>query len=528
MVGAIGFESATQRNFNKIESSGRHLTQWFPFSLVVTAGEWQVQLQRTSSGADANMDTERPFRLRPRRPPSRTYVGSDRRCADGLRRLLRIVQMSGRRGKRRTSIYMRSAHAAKFLQRVAVRVTYSTNKTSGQWKAHGHYVARENATQKENIKTVGFSATETAIDVAQRLASWQSAGDKRMFKIIVSPEFGKRMDLEKHTRDLLNRIERSLLTKLEWAAAVHHNTEHPHVHIALRGLDDRGAALRLPRAFIQSGIRRHAEELATRELGFRTEREAIEAQRREVQQLRFTSLDRIIQRCGSRDSNYFTVHREPVGATPFARAHEHHVEARLMKLEQIGLAAKTARHIWLVRGDFEGILRTLQRTNDRQKMLARHAALVSDERLPLQVTPVPGISVLEGRVLGHGHDESAERPYLLLEGVEGRIHLLRQTPEIMEARRNGQLRVNSFVRIQKYCAGARPFVSVQDLGNSWKLLQNDAYFRHAATRLIRNGVQQVDCCWGGWLGAYQKILSSELIAMRDHYQHHKPEMSRGR
>jgi len=324
-----------------------------------------------------------------------------------------------------------------------------------------------------------------------------------MFKVIVSPEFADRMDLEKHTRDLMRRIEQTLLTQLEWVAVVHHNTEHPHAHSALRGLD-RGTSLRLPRAFIQSVIRQHAEELATMELGYRTERDALEAQRREVQQLRFTSLDRIIQRSRSGDANYFTVRREPSSATPFPRAREHYLQARLVKLEQIGLAAKTARHTWLVRGDFEGILRTLQRTNDRQKMLARHAALVSDERLPLQVTPVPGISVLEGRVLGHGHDEGADCPYLLLEGVDGRIHLLRQSPEIMEARRNGQLRVNSFVRIQKYSAGARPFLSVQDLGNSWKLLQNDAYFRHAATRFIRNGGQQIDCCWGGWLGAYQK------------------------
>jgi len=423
---------------------------------------------------------------------------------------------------------MRSAHAAKFYQRVAVRVTYSTNKTPGQWKAHGHYIARETATQKDNIRAVGFSATETAVDVAQRLASWQSAGDERMFKIIVSPEFGERMDLEKHTRDLLSRIERSLLTKLEWVAVVHHNTEHKHVHIALRGLDDRRTSLRLHRVFIQSGIRQHAEELATMELGYRTERDALEAQRREVQQLRFTGLDRIIQRSRSGNANYFTVHREPVGATAFARAHEKYVQARLIKLEQIGLAAKTGGHTWLVRGDFEAVLRTLQRANDRQKMLARHAALISDERLPLQVTPVPGISVLEGRVLGHGHDEGADRPYLLLEGVDGRIHLLRQSPEIMEARRNGKFRVNSFVRIQKYAAGARPLVSVQDLGNSWKLLQNDAYFRHAATRLIRNGVQHVDCCWGGWLGAYQKRLSTELIAVRDHEHLHQRMRSRGR
>ena len=423
---------------------------------------------------------------------------------------------------------MRSAHAPKFHQRVAVRVTYSTNKTAGQWKAHGHYIARESASLKEGARAVGFSATETAVDVAGRLASWQSAGDERMFKIIVSPEFGERVDLEKHTRDLMRRIERSLLTKLEWVAVTHHNTEHPHIHIALRGLDDRGTSLRLPRAFIQSGIRQQAEELATMELGYRTERDALEAQRREVQQLRFTSLDRIIQRSRSGDANYFTVRREPASIAPFGRAHEHFVQARLVKLEQIGLAAKTGRHTWFVRGDFEGILRTLQRTNDRQKMLARHAALVSDERLPLQVTPVPGISVLEGRVLGHGHDEGADRPYLLLEGVDGRIHLLWQNPEIEAKRRQGLLRVNSFTRIEKRVAGGCSFLTVQDFGNSWKLLQNEVYFRHAATRLIRNGVQQVDCCWGGWLGAYQKRLSTELIATRDREHMHPRERSRGR
>ena len=103
--------------------------------------------------------------------------------------------------------FVRSAHAAKFHQRVAVRVTYSSNKTHGQWKAHGHYIARDSATQKQDIKAVGFSATETAVDVAERLASWQSAGDERMFKIIVSPEFGERMDLERHTRGLMRRIE---------------------------------------------------------------------------------------------------------------------------------------------------------------------------------------------------------------------------------------------------------------------------------------------------------------------------------
>lgn len=408
-------------------------------------------------------------------------------------------------------------------------MTYSTNKTPGQWKAHGHYIARESATQKEDIKAVGFSATENGIDVAERLASWQSAGDERMFKIIVSPESGERMNLEKHSRDLMKRIEKSLSTKLEWVAVVHHNTEHPHVHIALRGIDERGAPLRLPRAFIQSGIRRHAEELATKELGFRTERDALEVQRREVQQLRFTSLDRVIRRSHSQDADYFTVRREPIGLTRrFARAQEHHVQARLAKLEQIGLAAKTARRTWVVRGDFEDILRTMQRANDRQKMLARHAALVSDERLPLQITPFSAISVLEGRVLGHGQEENSDRPYLLLEGVEGKIHLLSQNGEIQAARRQGQLRVNSFVRIEKRFAGTLGFLRVDDLGDSRELLENDGYFRNAVARLIERGMLDIEPSWGGWLGNYQERLRAHLVVMRASEQQHPRERARER
>jgi hypothetical protein len=41
-----------------------------------------------------------------------------------------------------------------------------------------------------------------------RLQSWQ-AGDKRLWKLIVSPEFGDRVDLSRLTRDLVRRMEGS-------------------------------------------------------------------------------------------------------------------------------------------------------------------------------------------------------------------------------------------------------------------------------------------------------------------------------
>ena len=52
----------------------------------------------------------------------------------------------------------------------------------------------------------------------------------------------------------------------------------------------------MSREYIQQGIRSAAEHLCTRQIGFRTELDAEEAERREISESRFTSLDRRIMR----------------------------------------------------------------------------------------------------------------------------------------------------------------------------------------------------------------------------------------
>ena len=130
--------------------------------------------------------------------------------------------------------------------------------------------------------------------MAARLQQWQAAGDERLWKVILSPEFGDRVDLERLTRDVLNRMEQDTGTQLEWVAVVHRNTEHSHVHVALRGRTSDGAPLQFRRDYIKEGLRAIAEDYCTRQLGYRTELDAAEAERREVSEKRFTSLDRSI------------------------------------------------------------------------------------------------------------------------------------------------------------------------------------------------------------------------------------------
>ena len=154
-----------------------------------------------------------------------------------------------------------------------------------------------------------------------------------------------------------------------------------------QGIGAEGRPLRLSNNLVKQGIREIAEDFCTRQLGHRTEVDAAMAQRREVHQHRYTSLDRVIKRdaekTGDTESPFFTVAMGPKRAgLPRSTPLVEHTAERLMFLQSMGLAEPTGPNTWSVRQDFENILRAMQRSADRQKMLAAHGVLMSDERLP--------------------------------------------------------------------------------------------------------------------------------------------------
>jgi type IV secretory pathway VirD2 relaxase len=459
------------------------------------------------------MNDEPLIRLRPRKS-KHGPTENPRKYAGVLRSMLRIVQMSKRGQKTRgKGIVAGSARAHRtFNQRVAVRVSYSANKNPGQWKAHGRYVARESATQRGRAAEAGFNAAEERLNIAATLDNWQRAGDERLFRIIVSPEFGDRLNLHQYARELMHRMEHDLGSQLEWVAAVHHNTEHPHVHIALRGADKNRLPLRLAREYIRGGLRERAEEIATELLGYRSLADAQEARRREVIQTRYTPLDRILQWSNDGSSSHFvvTVNPEDGLLSESAGQLQKHLDARLMHLQKMGLARLIGPHQWSVQADFEKVLRTLQQSGDRQKMLAAHGALLSDKRLPLQVTSLRQFQSVAGRVLLHTEDEQTGKCYMLVEGTDAKVHLIYHTSAIEEARSKGKLAVGSFIRIEKRFANKKPTLHMDDLGDANAILQNSSYFHKEAVLLLRRGVHEVQPVWGGWLGQYQTKLQTEL------------------
>jgi len=138
----------------------------------------------------APTDEEREVRLRPGKPRVRRNESAS--WSSGFRLLMHYARTSPTKANRAaTGGKIRSAPA--YHQRCAVRVTYLNNGTRGQWKAHGRYLARERA-GTEGAKGAGFSREGAGIDLAGRLLDWQAEGDERLWKLIVSPEFGDQVN----------------------------------------------------------------------------------------------------------------------------------------------------------------------------------------------------------------------------------------------------------------------------------------------------------------------------------------------
>jgi type IV secretory pathway VirD2 relaxase len=424
---------------------------------------------------------------------------------------------ASRRAARSRAAGTRGARTARpHFQRCAVRVTYTRNTAAGQWRAHGRYVEREAATREGDWGSAGFNATGQGVEIAAQLARWQAAGDERLWKLIISPEFGDRADLLRLTRDVLGQIERDLSSPLEWVAVAHHNTEHAHVHVALRGIRSDGQPLHLRREYVKEGIRAIAEDHCTRQLGHRTALDGVEAERREVREKRYTSLDRWIGRSAAGDdSAWFTVACNPAqpGLSDTRRVRAHHVAARLAVLEAMGLAETAQPGTWHVRRDFEGVLRAMQRASDHQRILAAHGVLMSDERLPFATLDWQQMDAVEGRILVHGQDESSGRNYLLLEGTDAKIHFIHYSPEMEQARHEGRLRTNSFVRLQRLFVDGQPLVEIEDHGDADDVVDNRRHLAETARKLIKRGVIPTEDGWGGWLGRYQAGLRETAIRL---------------
>lgn len=314
-----------------------------------------------------------------------------------------------------------------FSRRAVAKVNFSLAKSAGQWAAHARYLEREGA-QQDGQAGVGFNAALDAVDVAAAARSWQMDGDNRVYKIMLSPEDGSKLDLVDYTRKVMAGVQQQVGQPLEWAAVDHHNTGNPHVHVLLRG---RG--IDLSQELVKRGLRSICEDVATQTLGYKSQAEKTAELDRDIAAHRFTKLDRMIAERAQRtpEGALLVVEPQLSRIEQTARGLEdREIQAKRIKrldnLAKMGLAEKVGAASWRLDDGYETALRQLEIMCTRTKMLAQHRELLTDPRaLPVVTKLAPGDALL-GRSLGGGLDEK-DRNYLLVEGADGRAHFIQRT-----------------------------------------------------------------------------------------------------
>jgi len=322
----------------------------------------------------------------------------------------------------------RGAMAARLTQapsrhqrRVAVKVRLLRLATSaaGSTSVHLRYIQRD-AVGRTGEAGVAYDSQGTA-DVA----GFEAAGreDRHQFRIIVAPEDGEALgDLQSYTRSFMQQVEQDLGSKLQWVSVDHHDTGHPHSHIVLRGVDDRGADLVIAGDYIGHGLRARASEIATQWLGPRSEREIADSLDRDVSADRWTALDRRLRQLA-----------EDSGAASLDRLPEEdriRLRGRLAHLEKLGLASRQDRS-WQIAVRAEPTLRALGERGDIIRTMQRALGTTSREiALPAIGDIDGGASVTRGPIVGKIVakglvDEFGDQGWLAVDAADGRSHYLR-------------------------------------------------------------------------------------------------------
>ena len=369
------------------------------------------------------------FRVRPGPPKARQPGGGQRFVSRVLREASKAgvkPSQTARAGGRSAAKLGRGHVAAQTAgrrlgpgaRRVVIKARYVVLKQAGARSVETHlrYIEREGV-DRDGGKGHAYGPTTDHADLSD--FEERGRGDRHQFRFIVSPEDVQQLeDLRGYTRHLMTRMEGDLGTSLDWVAVDHWNTDNPHTHIVLRGRDQTGHDLIIARDYIAKGMRQRASELATEWLGPRTEREIREGLQREVEQERWTSLDRNLQQLAQQSPDG-TVELE--ADSDAARSPRTLLIGRLQRLTDMGLAQPDGMNRWRLRPDIEQTLRTM---GERGDIVCTMQRVFGKQRREFAVfSPGEAAQPVVGRVVGKGlADELQERGYLVLDGIDGRAH----------------------------------------------------------------------------------------------------------
>jgi len=366
----------------------------------------------------------RPGRVRSRGDTSsKRFVSQVLRAAEKAGGVARRGASSSRsstfgRGRSASLRASRGLHARTRFVTVKARVVRHSTRAA-PLANHVAYLQRDGVI-KDGAPGRLFDAVHDEAD--GRAFTERSADDRHHFRFIISPENAAEMsNLPAFTRDLMTTAEQDLGTRLEWVAVEHQNTEHPHVHVLVRGLTDDGSDLVISRDYIREGMRARAQALVTMELGPRTDLEIRRGLESQVDAERWTPLDRGLARDAA-DNDGVVDLRSVAALRPDA---PHHARlGRMQKLERLGLATMAGPAQWTLSPDAESSLRALGDHGDIIKRLHQNMGARSPSEWV--IAGEGSERPLVGKLVARGlDDEMKATAYAIVDGVDGRAHHLR-------------------------------------------------------------------------------------------------------
>ena len=247
----------------------------------------------------------------------------------------------------------------------------------------------------------------------------------------------------------MTQVQRDLGTELEWFAVNHFNTDNPHAHVLIRGVDERGEDLVISRDYISFGIRDRAQELATQILGQRSQAELERVRQKETQASRLTPLDRMLERHANTKG---VVNVTQLTRDRTVRFDKKLILRRLKHLESLGLAQRIRGSRWRLSPHLVPSLRELGERGDIIKTLHREKGLrMTDMHV---YRPGDGISQsVTGRVVQRGvHDELRDIYYVLVRDQGGGHHYV----QTRSASFISHLKRGSVVTLQAFGTGLYP------------------------------------------------------------------------
>ena len=378
-------------------------------------------------------------------------------------------------------------------------------RTPGALRAHVSYLQRDGVT-RDGERGQLFDAERDGVDGAGFAERCED--DRHHFRFIVSPDDARELaDLRQFTRDLMDQAARDLGTKLDWVAVDHWNTEHPHIHVLVRGKTDTGEDLVISRDYISHGMRDRAGALVTQELGPRTDVEVRRDLQNQVEAERWTKLDRALAREAAARRGVVDV-RRPVSLEPDPLREEK--LGRLRKLERLGLAEGKGTGCFVLAADAEPRLRALGERGDIIKRLHRSMTRGGREVDPSAfVLEGENAGPVLGRLAARGLDDELKgSSYAVVEGVDGRAHHIK-LPDLDAA---GDGPIGSVVELRRFeDAGGRQRVALavrSDLGIEAQMTA------HGATWIDRQLVAREPVALGS--GGFGAEVRDALERRADH------------